>query len=177
MALNKNHTGAKPTKANIGTYAKFLALWLTATTVSITGMYAHLKFPKATLIKLLAIALPFCWVDWYFMTWAIELQHTYRLFTPTQDTMLLIATQFTLLLILNHVYLKQKVTRSDLIALPIILLGMYVSGANIVSKLLGWKIPATKPAAAQPHKLHIHHKSVALPPPAPMNARPSGAPA
>lgn len=175
MALNKNHKGLHPTKANIGTYAKFLALWLTATTVSITGMYAHLKFPKASLIKVLAIALPFCWVDWYFMTWAIELQHTYRLFTPTQDTMMLIASQFTLLLILNHVYLKQKVTRSDLIALPIILFGMYVSGAKVVSKLLGWKIPVTRPAAAHPHKLHIHHKSVALPPPTPMKPRPSGA--
>ena len=161
MVFGKNHTDAKHAQASIKTYAKFMALWLTAITISITGMYAHLKFPKASMMKVLAIALPFCWVDWYFMTWAIQLQHKHRLFTPTQDTMLLIASQFTVLLILNHVYLKQKVSRSDLIALPIILFGMYVSGSQLISKLLGWKVPAQKPAMAQPHKLHIYHKSIA----------------
>ena len=145
------------------TWAKFMTVWLIGSVISIIGMYAHLKFPKAGLLKVLAIALPFCWVDWYFTTWAIQIQHEHKLLTPTQDTMLLIAVQFTLLLLLNRLYLKQPVTRSDIVALPIILVGMYISGKHVISHALGWKVPHKRKAKeAHPHKLHVHHKFVDL---------------
>ena len=68
-----------------------------------------------------------------------------NLLTPTQVTMLLIIVQWSLLLILNHFYLKQKVTRSDLITFPILLFAFGVSGGHLVSKLLGRPIPSDKP--------------------------------
>ncbi len=141
------------------TWVKFMTVWITGSIISVTGMYAHLKFPKAGLLKVLAIALPFCWVDWYFTTWAIQIQHQHKLLTPTQDTMLLIAVQFSILLVLNRLYLKQPVTRSDLVALPIILAGMYISGKHVISHALGWKVPK-KGKKGQPHRLHVHHKFV-----------------
>jgi uncharacterized protein (DUF486 family) len=121
-------------------YVKFFGLWLTSTIISIIGMYAHLKYPNQPLIQALSMALPFAWVDWFFMTMAMDINNKYKIMNPTQDIMFLIIAQYTILLILNRFYLKQKVTVSDLVAWPIMLLGFAVSGFHIVSKLLGRKI-------------------------------------
>ena len=125
-------------------YIKFFGLWLTSTVIAIIGMYAHLKFPHLTTIQALVMALPFAWVDWFFMTLAMEINNKYKILSPTQDTMFLIISQYTVLLILNHVYLKQKVTWSDLLAWPIMLFGFAVSGGHLLSKLLGKKVTAPK---------------------------------
>jgi len=125
-------------------YVKFFLPWMIATTVAIIGMYAHLKYPKESMWSALAMALPFAWVDWFFMTIAMDVNNKYKILTPTQDTMFLIITQYTLLLILNHVYLKQKVTLSDLIAWPIMLFGFAVSSFHVISNILGKKAPLSK---------------------------------
>ena len=120
-------------------YVKFFGLWITSTIISITGMYAHLKYPKLTMLQALAMAIPFAWVDWFFMTMAMNINNKYKILTPTQDTMFLIISQYTILLILNHVFLKQKVSNSDLVAWPIMLVGFAVSGFHLISKVLGKK--------------------------------------
>ena len=118
-------------------YLKFLGLFLLASAISITGMYFHLKYPKMGLMKVLAIAMVFCVVNWYFMAWAISIQTKYELLTPTQDTMLLIIVQWVFLLLLNHFFLDKKTTRSDMIAFPILLFAFAISGLHLVSKVLG----------------------------------------
>ena len=133
-------TSTVPTKE----YFKFFGLWLTSTTIAIIGMYSHLKFPNLTIFQALAMALPFAWVDWFFMTMAMDINNKYKILTPTQDTMFLIISQYTVLLILNRLYLKQKVTWSDIIAWPIMLFGFAVSGMHLLSKLLGRKVAAPK---------------------------------
>ena len=122
-------------------YLKFFGLFLTASVISITGMYFHLKFPKMSLSKVLMIAIPFCIVNWYFMAWAIDIQTKKKLLTPTQDTMLLIIVQWTLILLLNHFFLDKKATRSDMVAFPILLFAFMISGKHLVSKVLGRPIP------------------------------------
>lgn len=139
----KGHKQVK--KGTSEDYMKFFSLFLLSSTISIIGMYAQLKFPKAGIFKITGIALIFCVVNWYFMTWAVEIRTDKNLLTPTQVTMFLIIVQWTLLLILNHFYLKQKVTRSDFIAFPILLFAFGVSGGHLVSKLLGRPIPSDKP--------------------------------
>ena len=139
----KDHKQVK--KGTAEDYMKFFSLFLLASTISIIGMYAQLKFPKAGIFKITGIALIFCVVNWYFMTWAVEIRTDKNLLTPTQVTMFLIIVQWTLLLILNHFYLKQKVTRSDFIAFPILLFAFGISGGHLVSKLLGRPIPSNKP--------------------------------
>ena len=125
-------------------YLKFFGFWLSSTIIAVTGMYAHLKFPNLSLLKALAMALPFAWVDWFFMTNAMDINNKYKILTPTQDTMFLIISQYTVLLVLNRIYLKQKVTYSDLIAWPIMLFGFAISGFHLLSKLLGRKVVDTK---------------------------------
>jgi drug/metabolite transporter (DMT)-like permease len=90
-------------------------------------------------------AIPFAWVDWFFMTIAIGISHKHGLFTPTQDIFVLTILQFTLVLIINKFWLKQPVSRSDIICFFIILFGLFVSVNNVVSKIMGWEVP-------------VHHK-------------------
>ena len=125
-------------------YLEFFLPWLAATVIAIIGMYAHLKYPKETIWRALAMALPFAWIDWLFMAIAMNVNNKYKILTPTQDTMFLIITQYTALLILNRLYLRQKVTWSDIIAWPIMLVGFAVSGFHLVSRLLGKNIKSPK---------------------------------
>ena len=93
------------------------------------------------MLKALAMALPFAWLDWFFMTIAVNLGHKYKLVTETQDTFLLIITQFTVILLMNKFFLKQPLSNSDLVAFGIILLAFAISYMNLVSKSLGIPIP------------------------------------
>ena len=122
-------------------YIQFLASFIIAQSFSIWGQFYTLKYPNLSMIKAFFMAIPFAWIDWFFMTIAIGLAHKYKLATETQDTFLLIITQFTVVLIMNHYYLKQKLSRSDIIAFFIILLAFAVSFLNLISKAAGIPVP------------------------------------
>jgi hypothetical protein len=123
-------------------YVLFLGLFFISTAISIVGQFIFLQFPGIGLLKSYGLALPFAWVDWLFMTKAIDISHTHKLFTPTQDTFLLVITQFIFVLIYNHLVFKNKVTRSDIFAFFTILAAFYVSYQNTFSWILD--IPYTK---------------------------------
>jgi hypothetical protein len=105
------------------------------------GQYVTLPFKNLSMWEAYKMAIPFAWLDWIVMTFTVMVGDKYDLVTPTQDTFLLIIIQFCLILVINHFYLKQKVTRSDIIAFFIILLGFFVSFLHIISKIFGLKIP------------------------------------
>ena len=75
------------------------------------------------------------------MTIAIGLGHKHNLVSETQDTFLLIITQFILVLLINHFFLKQVLSKSDIIAFFVILLAFAISFSSLVSKLMGIPIP------------------------------------
>ena len=109
------------------------------------------------------MAIPFAWIDWVFMTLAINVGDKYDLVSPTQDIFVLIIVQFTLLLIINQYYLKQDIFRSDIIAFFIIMIGFCVSFFHIVSKLLGRPVIQSKAVIEKkntPTKLKVY-KAVA----------------
>jgi hypothetical protein len=95
------------------------------------------------------------------MTFTVMVGDKYKLVTPTQDTFLLIIIQFVLILLINQFYLKQKVTRSDIVAFFIILLGFFVSFSHVVSKFFNIVVPIHK----DPNPIHekfetlTHNKS------------------
>ena len=92
------------------------------------------------------MAIPFAWLDWLFMSAAVNIGDKYKLVTPTQDTFTLIMLQFTAILIINHFYLHQPLFRSDIMAFFIILFGFAVSFNNMLSKALGRPVPTVTPA-------------------------------
>jgi hypothetical protein len=82
------------------------------------------------------MAIPFVWIEWIIMTYAISFQSEFNLFTPTNIILLLIITQFTTVLIINKFYLKNETYISDIIAFFIILVGFIISFFNLISKAL-----------------------------------------
>lgn len=122
-------------------YLQFLGSFIAAQSISMWGQFYTLKYPNLTNWQALKMALPFAWLDWFFMTIAVGLGHKHKLVTETQDIFLLIITQFTVILFINAFYLKQPLSRSDLICFGIILVAFAISYQNLVSKALGVPIP------------------------------------
>lgn len=138
-------------------YILFLFLFITAQSFSMWGQYVTLPFKNLSTWEAYKMAIPFAWLDWFVMTYAVQVGDKYNLVTPTQDTFLLIIIQFALILLINHFYLKQKIFRSDIVAFFIIIAGFYVSFSNIVSHLLG--IPVPKKDKQEKHKI-THDKKL-----------------
>ena len=122
-------------------YILYFGSFITSQALSMWGQYFTLKFKNLTSWEALKMALPFAWVDWIFLTFAIDLGHTKELVTPTQDTFLLIITQFCLVNLINYFYLKQKIYFSDFVAFFLIILAYYISFFNSISKLFKISLP------------------------------------
>ena len=127
--------------AKLPYYILFLFLFVLGQSLSMWGQFVTLPYKNLTMWEAYKMAIPFAWMDWLVMTFTVLVGDKYELVTPTQDTFLLIIIQFCLILIINNFYLKQKVTRSDIIAFFIILFGFFVSFLHLFSKLFNIKIP------------------------------------
>ena len=123
-------------------YILFLTLFIIAQGFSMWGQYVTLPFKNLTMWEAYKMAIPFAWLDWVVMTFTVMVGDKYDLVTPTQDTFLLIILQFGLIIVINHFYLKQKLSISDIIAFFIILFGFFVSFLHLVSTTLNIKIPS-----------------------------------
>jgi len=145
-------------KTNIFYYILFLSLFILAQSLSMWGQFVTLPYKNLTMWEAYKMAIPFAWLDWLVMTFTVMVGDKYKLVTPTQDTFLLIIIQFCLILLINQFYLKQKVTRSDIIAFFIILLGFFVSFLHLVSKLFNLPIPE-HPGTNNPDTIHSTLKS------------------
>ena len=84
-------------------YTSYFVLFLIAQSFSIWGQYVTLPFKSLTYWEAIKMALPYAWVTWFFMTFAINIGHSNDLVTPTQNIFLLIILQFSLILIMNYV--------------------------------------------------------------------------
>jgi hypothetical protein len=120
-------------------YIIYFASFITSQALSMWGQYFTLNFKNLTNWEAIKMALPFAWIDWIFLTFAIDIGHTKKLVTPTQDIFLLIITQFCLILLINKYYLKQNIYFSDIVAFLLILVAYAISLLNLVSKF--FKLP------------------------------------
>ena len=132
-------------------YAQYLALFITSQLISMWGQFFTLKFPDMSMIEAFGKAIPFAWADWFFMSWAVDIGKKHKLVPPTQDTFILIISQFTLILLINKFYLKQPITRSDMIAFILIIFAYFVSAKRIVSNNILKK--KTDSPERSPHRL------------------------
>ena len=127
-------------------YFMWIVAFICAQASSMWGQFVTLKFPNMGMFAAYRMAIPFAWLDWLFMSAAVNIGDKYKLVTPTQDTFTLITLQFTAILIINHFYLHQPLFRSDIIAFFMILFGFAVSFNNMLSKTLGRPVPSVSPA-------------------------------
>ena len=144
--------------SNLFYYILFILLFIIAQSCSMWGQYMTLPYNNLTTWEAYKMAIPFAWLDWIFMTFTIYVGDKYNLVTPTQDTFLLIIIQFSLILIINQYYLKQKIYKSDICAFFIILLGFFVSFTHLVSNILKIPIPTHNPNVHSSKKITLLHK-------------------
>jgi hypothetical protein len=144
-------------------YITFAILFIIGQSAAMWGLYVTLPFKNLTMWEAYKMAIPFAWLDWVFMTLAINVGHKYDLVTPTQDTFVLIIVQFTLLLLINQYYLKQEIYRSDIIAFFLVLIGFFISFFHIVSKIFNIPIHVHPVDEPNPHsftKTKIYKKII-----------------
>lgn len=139
-------------------YVLFLFLFILAQSLSMWGQFVTLPYKNLSMWEAYKMAIPFAWLDWIVMTFTVMVGDKYDLVTPTQDTFLLIIIQFCLILIINNLYLKQKVTISDIIAFFIILFGFLVSFLHLISNI--FKIPIPEHLNISSKKSDENHASV-----------------
>ena len=117
-------------------YILFLFLFIISVTLSSWGQYVTLPYKDLSIWQAYKMAIPFVWIEWIIVTFAISFQNDYNLFTPTNIILLLMITQFTTVLIINKFYFKNRTYISDIVAFGIILLGFLISFLNLFSKAL-----------------------------------------
>lgn len=127
-------------------YFLWFIAFVCAQASSMWGQFVTLKFPNMGMFAAYKMAIPFAWLDWLFMSIAVNIGDKYKLVTPTQDTFTLITLQFTAILLINHFYLRQPLFRSDIVAFFLILFGFAVSFNNMLSKVMGRPVPSATPA-------------------------------
>ena len=125
-------------------YLVYAILFILGQSAAMWGLYSNLHFKNLSMFQAYKMAIPFAWIDWLFMTFAINVGNKYDLVTPTQDTFVLIFLQFTLILLINQFYLKQDIFKSDIIAFFIIIVGLGVSFFHLVSNIFGIPIHVDK---------------------------------
>ena len=127
-------------------YFLWFIAFVCAQASSMWGQFVTLKYPNMGMFAAYKMAIPFAWLDWLFMSIAVNIGDKYKLVTPTQDTFTLITLQFTAILIINHFYLRQPLFRSDIVAFFMILFAFAVSFNNMLSKALNRPVPTVSPA-------------------------------
>ena len=91
----------------IAMYIIYYILFAIGQAFSMWGQYVTLPFANLNYWQAFSMAIPFAWIDWIFLTFAIDIGNKYDLVSPTQDTFLLIVLQFSYLLVINKYYLKK----------------------------------------------------------------------
>jgi len=145
-STNPTASGAPIAGQTPANYLLWFVSFVCAQASSMWGQFVTLKYPNMGMFAAYKMAIPFAWLDWLFMSMAVNIGDKYKLVTPTQDTFTLITLQFTAILIINHFYLHQPLFRSDIIAFFIILFGFSVSFNNLLSKVLKRPVPSATPA-------------------------------
>ena len=96
------------------TYPKFVHyllygfLFILGQTAAMWGLFSTLPYKNLTMWQAYKMAIPFVWIEWIIMTYAISFQDNYNLFTPTNIILLLMITQFTTVLVINKYYFKNN---------------------------------------------------------------------
>ena len=145
-STNPTASGAPTAGQTPTNYLLWFVSFVCAQASSMWGQFVTLKYPNMGMFAAYKMAIPFAWLDWLFMSMAVNIGDKYKLVTPTQDTFTLITLQFTAILIINHFYLHQPLFRSDIVAFFIILFGFAVSFNNMLSKVLNRPVPTATPA-------------------------------
>ena len=112
----------------------FILFALAKASVSL-GSFITLPYKNLSLIKAILITLPFQWINYVFVTFAVNANRLYNILTPIQLIYLQIILLFVSTIIINYFYLKKKVYFSDYIASILLFCGFIISISKLATKV------------------------------------------
>ncbi len=122
-------------------YIIFFILFVIGQSLAMIGSFISLPYKNLSIWGSLKMSLPFVWLDWIFLTFAIMLLKKYSLFSNTQFLFILIVFQFGAALLINKFYLKQKINISDYVSISLLIFAYIISQFHIFSKIFNLPIP------------------------------------
>lgn len=122
-------------------YLMFFILFVIGQSLTMIGSFISLPYKNLSIWEALKMSLPFVWLDWIFLTYAITLLHTHSLLTNTQFLFLIIVFQFGAALLINKFYLKQVINNSDYVSVGLLIIGYIISEFHLFSKFFNLPIP------------------------------------
>ena len=122
-------------------YLAFAILFVIGQSLVMFGSFISLPYKNLSMWEAIKMTLPFVWINWLFLTFAIMLLHKYSLFTNTQFLFTLIVFQFCATILINKFYLKQVINVSDYFAIGILIIAYVISKTHLFSKFFNLPIP------------------------------------
>lgn len=115
----------------------YWSLMIAASVVSTWGTFVSLPYEHLGQWEAIKMALPFAWVDWIFLTVAINIGNKHTLATPLQMKFGITMLKFFLIMLFTKYYLKSEISRSDVVGFVIVFLAFLLNEMHGVSRLLG----------------------------------------
>ena len=122
-------------------YLKYFITFICGQIFATWAQFYTMKNPGWSVFKSTAVAMPFAWIDWIFLTYAIDLSNKHNLLTHIQNIFTLIMIQVGLFLIMMKYFLKKPLYKSDYVSFLLIFIAFAISYQNYISKLFKIKIP------------------------------------
>ncbi len=124
--------------------ALYWGLMIIASVISTWGTFVSLPYEHLGQWEAIKMALPFAWVDWIFLTIAINIGNHHVLATPLQMKFGITMLKFFLIMIFTKYYLHSDVSRSDIIGFIIVFLAFLLNEFHGIYLLLGRKVDDSK---------------------------------
>lgn len=108
-------------------FALYWGLMIIASVISTWGTFVSLPYEHLGQWEAIKMALPFAWVDWIFLTIAINIGNHHDLATPLQMKFGITMLKFFLIMIFTKYYLHSDISRSDVIGFIIVFLAFLLN--------------------------------------------------
>ena len=115
----------------------YWGLMIIASVISTWGTFVSLPYEHLGQWDAIKMALPYAWVDWIFLTLAINIGNQHNLATPLQMKFAITMLKFFLIMIFTKYYLHAEVSRSDIAGFIIVFLAYLLNEFHGLSLLLG----------------------------------------
>ena len=115
----------------------YWGLMIIASVISTWGTFVSLPYEHLGQWDAIKMALPYAWVDWIFLTLAINIGNQHDLATPLQMKFAITMLKFFLIMIFTKYYLHAEVSRSDIAGFIIVFLAYLLNEFHGLSFLLG----------------------------------------
>lgn len=121
--------------------ALYWGLMVLASIVSTWGTFVSLPYEHLGQWAAIKMALPFAWVDWIFLTIAINIGNQHALATPLQMKFGITMLKFFLIMLFTKYYLHSDISRSDVVGFIIVFIAYLFNEFHGISWLFGLKVP------------------------------------